>query len=173
MTDTLKSKIKKMSYAEIIPFIYGVSLVATDPTNKDRRWDYPLKIENVEFNKYRFITTIFFEGHEMITECCKLLKIKKLHRLFGLPMSFSYKQVCQIIDTLPVLFPKYTSDKHIYKFISFDKDEVIEECKKQRLPYLIETTTKEIEELENSKSKIDKLKSDLQYYKNKLDSYKK
>ena len=119
---TLKEQIKKMSYAEIIPFIYGVSLVATDPTNKDRMWDYPLKIEKIEYGKYRFKTTIFFEGHEMITECCKLLKIKKLHRLFGIPMTFSYKQICQIIDTLPMLFPKYTSDKHIYKFISFDRD---------------------------------------------------
>lgn len=173
MTDKLKTEIKNMYKYEILPFLYGVSLCAKDASGKDRMWDSPLKIEKTLCNKYHFITNILFEGHEMINECCKILKIKKLSRIFGFQKNFSYNEICLIIDTLPMLFTKYATDKHIYKFISFDKNEVIKECEKQRLPFLIEKTKKDIEFYESKYKQIDRLKSDLQYYENKLNSYNK
>ena len=175
MKEILKEQIKQMKKGNILPFLYGVKYCIKDNSKKDRIIDIPLKIEKGEFNTYIFITDIFFDGHNMIKECCKILKIKRISYFLDFPKIFSYKQICQIIDILPTLFNKYSSEKSCFTYLNFDKNIVIEECEKQRLPYLIEKTETEIKQLSkylNIDNTIKQLNKDLENYKNKLSSYK-
>lgn len=175
MKEILKEQIKQMKKRNILPFLYGVRYNINDSSSKDRVIDIPLKIEKREFNTYIFITDIFFDGHDMIKECCKILKIKRISCFLDFPKVFSYNQICQIIDILPTLFNKYSSEKSCFTYLDYDKNIVKEECEKQKLPYLIEKTETEIKQLSkylNIENTIKQLNKDLDNYKNKLSSYK-
>lgn len=175
MKEILKEQNKQMKKGDVLPFLYGVKYCIEDNTSKDRIIDIPLKIEKGEFNKYYFISDIFFRGHDMIKQCCKILKIKRISCFLDFPKFFSFEQICQIIDVLPTLFNKYCSEKSCFTYLDYDENKVIEECEKQRLPYLIEKTETEIKQLSKYlyiENTIKQLNNDLENYKNKLSSSK-
>lgn len=163
--EDLKKQLLKMSKGDRIQFLWGVRQLATDASGKDRMVDWAMSID--KSGKYYDFVCDFFasQGHDMIKEICKDLKIKKWATLLGLAIAVDYEDMCKILDAMPKYFDKYYTEKKLFSFVSFSREEADKECERQRRPFAITSledeikqTEQAIKDLEQKKTKLKELK---------------
>lgn len=163
----LKEKLPKMKKNDKIYCLWGVSQKITDATGKDRMVNDALSIIKVSDKKYVVCSTIFFKGHELLKDACKEAGISTWwSALSGFAIRLDYEDMLKALDVMPKFFSKYSGDKKMFTYLSFDREECEKECERQRRPFEITSLEDEIKgiekgikELEEKKKKLQELKS--------------
>lgn len=163
----LKKKLLNMTAGDRIYALWGVREKWTDATRKDRMVDHAISIDKQKGDKYVICSSIDFNGHELFWEALQYAGVEKWYHFKGWAVRLNYEDMIKVLDVMPKFFNKYngTDGKSIWHFLSFDKSECEEECKKQLRPLTITSLEDEIKRVEQGIKDLEKMKNQLQELK--------
>lgn len=168
--DELKKSIQDAKDYDFIPYLWGVTEIATKPADSGAYMvDCVLHLEKRKGDKFVPVSNMIFDGHELIEKACKDKGWNKLRRFFDFGMILSAEQAIELINVLPKYFNEYIGKKDYVKALSFDYDDIYKTCATMSKPYQIKTLEDEIKSIENQMKQLDDKKSQLEKLKNSKD----
>ena len=165
--DNLKKKLLKMNAGDRIHAVWGVREKFTDATREDRTVDYAVSIDKEKGDKYVICGVIDFPSHDLFWDALRESGVEKWYHFKGWAVKLGYEDIIKVLDVMPKFFNKYLSKngKGIWHFLSFDKAECEEECKRQLRPLTITSLEDEIKGIEQGIKDLEAKKAQLQELK--------
>ena len=165
--ENLKKQLLKMNDGDRIHAVWGVREKWTDATRKDRMVDYAISIDKEKGNKYVICGVIDFPAHDLFWDALKESGVEKWYHFKGWAVKLGYEDMIKVLDAMPKFFDKYSVNrkKGIWHYISFDKKECEEECKRQIRPLTITSLEDEIKGIEQGIKDLEAKKAQLQELK--------
>ena len=165
--EDLKIKLLKMNNGDRLHCLWGVRILYTDATGKNRMTDYCLSIDKHSNDKYTVCSCFDFRGHELFWDALKDSGVEKWYHFKDFAINLYYEEMLMVLMSMHKFFNKYVGDKSVWKFITFDKDECEKKCEELRKPYEIDTLEKAIRIIESGIDSLDEIKNRLAVLKNK------
>jgi len=165
--ENLKKQLLKMNDGDRIHAVWGVREKWTDATRKDRMVDYAISIDKEKGNKYVICGVIDFPAHDLFWDALKESGVEKWYHFKGFAVRLGYEDMCKVLDVMPKFFDKYSVNrkKGIWHYLSFDKKECEDECKRQLRPLTITSLEDEIKGIEQGIKDLEAKKAQLQELK--------
>lgn len=163
--EELKKQLLKMNSGDRVHAVWGVREKFTDATQKDRMVDYAISIDKEKGDKYVICGTFDFPSHDLFWDALRESGVEKWYHFKGWAIRLSYEDMIKVLDVMPKFFNKYLSKKSIWHYLSFDKKECEEECKKQLRPLTITSLEDEIKGIEQGIKDLEAKKAQLQELK--------
>lgn len=164
--EDLKKQLLKMNAGDRIHAVWGVRKEYTNGTQKDRTVDYIVSIDKEKSDKYVICGTWGFPSHDLFWDALEESGIEKWYHFKGWAVKLGYEDMIKVLDVMPKFFDKYLNKKNsIWYFLSFDKKECEEECKKLRRPFEITSLEDEIKGIEQGIKDLEAKKAQLQELK--------
>lgn len=163
--ENLKKQLLKMNTGDRIHAVWGVREKITDATQKDRMVDYVISIDKESGNKYVICGDMFFPAHDLFWDALRESGVEKWYHFKGWAIKLGYEDMIKVLDAMPKFFSKYLTKKSIWHFLSFDKAECEEECKRQIRPLTITSLEDEIKGIEQGIKDLEAKKAQLQELK--------
>ena len=166
--EDLKVKLLKMNIGDRLRCLWGVRILYTDATGKNRMTDYCLSIDKHSNDKYTVCSCFDFRGHELFWDALEDSGVKKWYHFKDFAVNLYYEEMLMVLESMPKFFNKkeYVGDGKVWKFITFDKDECEKKCEELRKPYEIDTLEKALKIIESGIDSIDEIKERLNKLKN-------
>lgn len=163
----LKKKLLKMYAGDRVHAVWGVREKGTDATRKDRMVDDAISIDKEKGDKYVICGSILFPAHELFWDALKESGVEKWYHFKGWAVRLGYEDMIKVLEVMPKFFDKYftKNDKGIWHYLSFDKKECEEECKRQIRPLTITSLEDEIKGIEQGIKDLEAKKAQLQELK--------
>ena len=163
--EELKNKLLKMNSGDRVHAVWGVREKYTDATQKDRMVDYAISIDKEKGNKYVICGTFGFPSHDLFWDALKESGVEKWYHFKGWAVKLGYEDMIKVLDAMPKFFNKYIGKKSAWHYISFNKKECEEECKRQIRPLAITSLEDEIRGIEQGIKELAAKKAQLQELK--------
>ena len=165
--ENLKKQLLKMNDGDRIHAVWGVRELWTDATRKDRMVDYAISIDKEKGNKYVICGVIDFPAHELFWEALRESGVEKWYHFKGWAVKLGYEDMIKVLDAMPKFFDKYSVNRKngIWHYLSFDKKECEDECKRQIRPLTITSLEDEIKGIEQGIKDLEAKKAQLQELK--------
>ena len=166
--EDLKKQLLKMDKGDRIHALWGVREKWTDATRKDRMVDYCMSIDKEGDKKYVICGVIDFKSHDLFWDALKAAGVEKWYHFKGFAVKLDYEDIIKVLDAMPKFFKdkKYVNgERGIWHFLSFDKAECEEECKRQIRPLTITSLEDEIKGIEKGIKELEAKKAQLQELK--------
>lgn len=163
--EELKKKLLKMNSGDRVHAVWGVREKYTDATQKDRMVDYVISIDKEKGNKYVICGTFDFPSHDLFWDALKESGIEKWYHFKGWAVKLGYEDMIKVLGAMPKFFNKYIDKKSAWHYLSFNKNECEEECKRQIRPLAITSLEDEIRGIEQGIKELEAKKAQLQELK--------
>ena len=163
--EELKKKLLKMNFGDRVHAVWGVREKYTDATQKDRMVDYVISIDKEKGNKYVICGTFDFPSHDLFWDALKESGVEKWYHFKGWAVKLVYEDMIKVLDAMPKFFNKYIGKKSAWHYLSFNKKECEEECKRQIRPLAITSLEAEIRGIEQGIKELEAKKAQLQELK--------
>ena len=163
--EELKNKLLKMNFGDRVHAVWGVREKYTDVTQKDRIVDYVISIDKEKGNKYVICGTFDFPSHDLFWDALKESGVEKWYHFKGWAVKLVYEDMIKVLDAMPKFFNKYIGKKSAWHYLSFNKKECEEECKRQISPLAITSLEAEIRGIEQGIKELEAKKAQLQELK--------
>ena len=165
--ENLKKQLLKMNAGDRVHAVWGVREKYTDATRKDRMVDYTISIDKEKGDKYVICGVFGFPSHDLFWDALRESGVEKWYHFKGLAVRLGYEDMIKVLDVMPKFFNKYINKngKGIWYYLSFDKKECEEECKKQLRPLTITSLEDEIKGIEQGIKELEAKKAQLQELK--------
>ena len=163
--EELKKKLLKMNSGDRVHAVWGVREKYTDATQKDRMVDYVISIDKENGNKYVICGTFGFPSHDLFWDALKESGVEKWYHFKGWAVKLGYEDMIKVLDAMPKFFNKYIGNKSTWHYLSFNKKECEEECKRQIRPLAITSLEAEIRGIEQGIKELEAKKAQLQELK--------
>lgn len=163
--EELKKKLLKMNSGDRVHAVWGVREKYTDATQKDRMVDYVISIDKENGNKYVICGTFGFPSHDLFWDALKESGVEKWYHFKGWAVKLGYEDMIKVLDAMPKFFNKYIGNKSAWHYLSFNKKECEEECKRQIRPLVITSLEDEIRGIEQGIKELEAKKAQLQELK--------
>ena len=163
--EELKKKLLKMNSGDRVHAVWGVREKYTDATQKDRMVDYVISIDKEKGNKYVICGTFDFPSHDLFWDALKESGVEKWYHFKGWAVKLVYEDMIKVLDAMPKFFNKYIGKKSVWHYLSFNKKECEEECKRQIRPLEITSLEDEIRGIEQGIKELEAKKAQLQELK--------
>ena len=163
--EELKKQLLKMNSGDRVHAIWGVREKWTDATRKDRMVDYVASIDKEKNNKYVICGTFGFPSHDLFWDALKDSGVEKWYHFKGWAVRLGYEDMIKVLDAMPKFFNKYLTKSKTWYYLSFDKKECEEECKRQLRPFTITSLENEIKGIEQGIKDLEAKKAQLQELK--------
>lgn len=161
--EDLKNKLLKMNDSDRIHAVWGVRENFTDATQNDRMVDYVISIDKEKGNKYVICGVFGFPSHDLFWDALRESGVEKWYHFKGWAVRLGYEDMIKVLDVMPKFFNKYLTKK--WHYLSFDKKECEEECKRQTRPLTITSLEDEIKGIEQGIKDLEAKKAQLQELK--------
>lgn len=165
--DDLIKAIKSTKVGDTIDYLYGVTEVATKPA------DFGVYVANTIISLYKVndtkfvpVSSIVFNGHDMIKAACKDEGWPKLRRILDFSVLLDEDQVIKLIDILPKYFSEYISKKTYVKALTFSYDAACKAAADMSKPYKIKSLANEISNIEAQIKTLEDKRKQLEDLKN-------
>lgn len=145
--------------------VWGVREKYTDATQKDRMVDYVISIDKEKGNKYVICDTFGFPSHDLFWDALKESGVEKWYHFKGWAVKLIYEDMIKVLGAMPKFFNKYIDKKSAWHYLSFNKKECEEECKRQIRPLAITSLEDEIRGIEQGIKELEAKKAQLQELK--------
>lgn len=145
--------------------VWGVREKYTDVTQKDRIVDYVISIDKEKGNKYVICGTFDFPSHDLFWDALKESGVEKWYHFKGWAVKLVYEDMIKVLNAMPKFFNKYIGKKSAWHYLSFNKKECEEECKRQIRPLAITSLEDEIRGIEQGIKELEAKKAQLQELK--------
>ena len=163
--EELKKKLLKMNSGDRVHAVWGVREKYTDATQKDRMVDYVISIDKENGNKYVICGTFGFPSHDLFWDALKESGVEKWYHFKGWAVKLGYEDMIKVLDVMAKFFNKYIGNKSTWHYLSFNKKECEEECKRQIRPLAITSLEAEIRGIEQGIKELEAKKAQLQELK--------
>ena len=163
--EELKKKLLKMNFGDRVHAVWGVREKYTDATQKDRIVDYVISIDKEKGNKYVICGAFDFPSHDLFWDALKESGVEKWYHFKGWAVKLVYEDMIKVLDAMPKFFNKYIGKKSAWHYLSFNKKECEEECKRQIRPLTITSLEDEIRGIEQGIKELEAKKAQLQELK--------
>ena len=163
--EELKKKLLKMNSGDRVHAVWGVREKYTDATQKDRMVDYVISIDKEKGNKYVICGTFDFPSHDLFWDALKESGVEKWYHFKGWAVKLGYEDIIKVLGAMPKFFNKYIDKKSAWHYLSFNKKECEEECKRQIRPLTITSLEDEIRGIEQGIKELEAKKAQLQELK--------
>lgn len=163
--EELKKKLLKMNSGDRVHAVWGVREKYTDATQKDRMVDYVISIDKEKGNKYVICGTFDFPSHDLFWDALKESGVEKWYHFKGWAVKLGYEDMIKVLGAMPKFFNKYIDKKSAWHYLSFNKKECEEECKRQIRPLAITSLEDEIRGIEQGIKELEAKKAQLQELK--------
>lgn len=163
--EELKKKLLKMNSGDRLHAVWGVREKYTDATQKDRMVDYVISIDKEKGNKYVICGTFDFPSHDLFWDALKESGVEKWYHFKGWAVKLGYEDMIKVLGAMPKFFNKYIDKKSAWHYLSFNKKECEEECKRQIRPLAITSLEDEIRGIEQGIKELEAKKAQLQELK--------
>ena len=163
--EELKKKLLKMNPGDRVHAVWGVREKYTDATQKDRMVDYVISIDKEKGDKYVICGTFGFPSHDLFWDALKESGVEKWYHFKGWAVKLGYEDMIKVLDAMPKFFNKYIGKKSAWHYLSFNKKECEEECKRQIRPLAITSLEAEIRGIEQGIKELEAKKAQLQELK--------
>ena len=163
--EELKKKLLKMNSGDRVHAVWGVREKYTDATQKDRMVDYVISIDKEKGNKYVICGTFDFPSHDLFWDALKESGVEKWYHFKGWAVKLGYEDIIKVLGAMPKFFNKYIDKKSAWHYLSFNKKECEEECKRQIRPLTITSLEDEIRGREQGIKELEAKKAQLQELK--------
>lgn len=163
--EELKKKLLKMNSGDRVHAVWGVREKYTDATQKDRMVDYVISIDKENGNKYVICGTFGFPSHDLFWDALKESGVEKWYHFRGWAVKLGYEDMIKVLNVMPKFFNKYIGEKSTWHYLSFNKKECEEECKRQIRPLEITSLEAEIRGIEQGIKELEAKKAQLQELK--------
>ena len=165
--ENLKKQLLKMNSGDRVHAVWGVREKYTDATRKDRMVDYAISIDKEKDDKYVICGVFDFPAHDLFWDALRESGVEKWYHFKGWAVRLGYEDMIKVLDTMPQFFSKYINKngKGIWHYLSFDKKECEEECKRQIRPLTITSLEDEIKGIEQGIKDLEVKKAQLQELK--------
>ena len=163
--EELKKKLLKMNSGDRVHAVWGVREKYTDVTQKDRMVDYVISIDKENGNKYVICGTFGFPSHDLFWDALKESGVEKWYHFKGWAVKLGYEDMIKVLDVMAKFFNKYIGNKSTWHYLSFNKKECEEECKRQIRPLAITSLEAEIRGIEQGIKELEAKKAQLQELK--------
>ena len=166
--EDLKKQLLKMNKGDRIHALWGVREKWTDVTQKDRMVDYAMSIDKEKNNQYVCCGVFGFPSHDLFWDALRESGVEKWYHFKSFAIKLSYEDMIKVLEVMPKFFndKKYVNGEHcIWHYLSFDKVQCEEECKKQVRPFAITSLEDEIKGIEDAILLLGKKKKELEELK--------
>ena len=163
--EELKKKLLKMNPGDRVHAVWGVREKYTDATQKDRMVDYVISIDKEKGDKYVICGTFGFRSHDLFWDALKESGVEKWYHFKGWAVKLGYEDIIKVLGAMPKFFNKYIDKKSAWHYLSFNKKECEEECKRQIRPLAITSLEAEIRGIEQGIKELEAKKAQLQELK--------
>lgn len=159
--EDLKNKLLKMNEGDRVHAVWGVHDQSTDVTGKDMMVDYVVSIDKEKGNKYVICGVFGFPSHDLFWDALRESGVEKWYHFKGWAVRLGYEDMIKVLDVMPKFFNKYLTKKSTWHYLSFDKKECEEECKRQIRPLTITSLEDEIKGIEQGIKDLEAKKAQL------------